>query len=68
VSYHCTLIVVIFIRSLIVFKKKKKDKTDKNEIFSKRGFPLALAPLPPQAELIWILRLEKALKVRRKKK
>jgi hypothetical protein len=26
-----------------------------------------LAPFPPQAELIWILRLEKALKARRKK-
>jgi hypothetical protein len=36
----------------------------KNDFFVniKRRFPLALAPLPPQAELIWILRLEKALK------
>jgi hypothetical protein len=42
----------------------------KNFLFlckQKRRFPLALAPFPPQAELICILRFEKALKARRKK-
>jgi hypothetical protein len=61
--------------SITILKKKLKlyfyrfVKKWKNDFFgnTKRRFPLALAPFPPQAELIWILKLEKALKARKEK-